>query len=59
MRLIREVHERLLTGTRDGELQPGQLRESQNWIGPAGAILGNAIYVPPPHRMRLPVRSAR
>ena len=51
VRLIREVHERLLTGTRGGELQPGQLRESQNWIGPAGAILGNAIYVPPPHRV--------
>ena len=51
VRLIREVHERLLTGTRGGELQPGQLRESQNWIGPAGAILGDAIYVPPPHRI--------
>ena len=51
VRLIREVHERLLTGTRGGERQPGQLRESQNWIGPAGAILGEAIYVPPPHRI--------
>ena len=51
VRLIREVHERLLTGTRGGERQPGHLRESQNWIGPPGALLGDAFYVPPPHRV--------
>ena len=51
VRLIRELHERLLTGTRGSERQPGHLRESQNWIGPAGASLNDAIYVPPPHRV--------
>ncbi len=50
VRLIREVHERLLAGTRGSERQPGELRESQNWIGPAGATLSEAIYVPPPHQ---------
>ena len=51
VRLIRELHERLLTGTRGSERQPGHLRESQNWIGAAGASLNEAIYVPPPHRV--------
>ena len=51
VRLIRELHERLLTGTRGSERQPGHLRESQNWIGAAGASLSDAIYVPPPHRV--------
>ncbi len=50
VRLIRELHERLLSGTRGSGLQPGRLRESQNWIGPAGATLSEAIYVPPPHQ---------
>ena len=48
VRLIREIHERLLEGVRGAELQPGELRHSQNWIGPAGCRLEEAVFVPPP-----------
>jgi len=48
IRLIREIHERLLAGVRGAHLQPGELRQSQNWIGPAGATLTNATFIPPP-----------
>ena len=47
-RLIREIHERLMQGVRGGMLQPGELRRSQNWIGPAGCTLNEATYIPPP-----------
>jgi Fic family protein len=46
LRLIREIHERLMTGARGGEKQPGEFRTSQNWIG--GSRPGNAVFVPPP-----------
>jgi len=48
VRLIREIHERLLRGVRGAHLQPGELRKSQNWIGPAGATLSEATFIPPP-----------
>ncbi|HSJ65407.1 MAG TPA: Fic family protein [Gemmatimonadaceae bacterium] len=48
VRLIREIHERLTRGVRGGRLTPGELRRSQNWIGPAGAGLADAVFVPPP-----------
>ena len=48
VRLIREIHERLLKGVRGMRLTPGELRRSQNWIGPAGCTLNEAIFVPPP-----------
>jgi len=47
-RLIREIHERLLKGVRGAERQPGELRKTQNWIGPKGATLLNAAFIPPP-----------
>lgn len=46
LRLIREMHERLLRDGRGGTKMPGEFRGSQNWIG--GTRPGNAIYVPPP-----------
>ena len=48
LRLIREVHAKLMEGVRDGQATPGQFRRTQNWIGPAGCTLQNATYVPPP-----------
>ncbi len=48
VRLIREIHERLLTGVRGERFQPGELRRTQNWIGPSGATLNEASFVPPP-----------
>jgi Fic family protein len=49
VRLIREIHTELMQGVRGGRLTPGELRTSQNWIGPAGCTLGTATFVPPPH----------
>lgn len=46
-RLLRLVHATLLQGVRGEDKQPGQLRTSQNWIGPAGCMLNEAAYVPP------------
>jgi Fic family protein len=51
VRLIRDIHAELLRGVRGGRLQPGELRTSQNWIGPAGCTLNTATFVPPPHQM--------
>lgn len=48
VRLIREIHARLLAGVRGARLEPGELRHSQNWIGPAGSQLRDALFVPPP-----------
>jgi len=48
VRLIREIHEKLITGARGSTLAPGELRRSQNWIGPAGCTLAEAAFVPPP-----------
>ncbi len=49
IRLIREIHELLLKGVRGAHSEPGELRRSQNWIGPAGCTLLDAAFVPPPH----------
>ncbi|HEX9727007.1 MAG TPA: Fic family protein [Gemmatimonadales bacterium] len=48
VRLIREIHQRLLTGVRGQHRSPGELRTSQNWIGPGGCTLAEATFVPPP-----------
>jgi Fic family protein len=46
LRLIREMHERLLQSGRGASKDPGEFRRSQNWVG--GSRPGNALYVPPP-----------
>ncbi len=48
LRLVRELHERLMRGVRGEVATPGAFRRSQNWIGPPGATLNDATYVPPP-----------
>jgi Fic family protein len=50
VRLIREIHKKLVAGGRGAGLAPGELRHSQNWIGPAGCTLAEASFVPPPPR---------
>lgn len=47
LRLIREIHEKLLSGVRGAWKTPGDFRTSQNWIG--GASIQTATFVPPPH----------
>lgn len=48
LRLIREIHDRLMRNVRGGEpaKTPGEFRRSQNWVG--GASPGTARFVPPP-----------
>ncbi len=48
LRLIRETHGVLMGGARAPHLTPGEFRRTQNWIGPPGATLATATYVPPP-----------
>ena len=47
-RLIKEIHKILISGTRGSNKTPGEFRQTQNWIGPAGANLNEATFVPPP-----------
>lgn len=51
LRLIKEVHKILMENTRGATKNPGEFRTTQNWIGPAGAGLSEAIFVPPPPNM--------
>ena len=46
LRLIREMHERLLADGRGANKDPGAFRRTQNWIG--GTRPSNALFVPPP-----------
>ena len=46
LRLIREIHQILLRGVRGKYKNPGEFRESQNWVG--GRTINTASYVPPP-----------
>ena len=48
VRLIREIHAKLMRGVRGSKLTPGELRTSQNWIGASGCTLNEATFVPPP-----------
>ena len=46
LRLIREIHEILLSKGRGADKTPGEFRRSQNWVG--GTRPSNALFVPPP-----------
>lgn len=48
LRLIRGIHEKLMTGVRGDKATPGEFRRSQNWIGPTGSNPMTAAFVPPP-----------
>lgn len=47
LRLIREIHAKLLEVGRGSTRNPGEFRTTQNWIGPAGCSLSTASFVPP------------
>jgi Fic family protein len=48
LRLMREIHAKLLEGVRGSERQPGEFRTSQNWIGAGRVPLSSATFIPPP-----------
>lgn len=48
IRLLREIHTVLMNGARGQNRAPGEVRRTQNWIGPAGSTIMTASYVPPP-----------
>ena len=48
VRLLREMHARLMAGVRGRERRPGELRTTQNWIGAANSTIETARFVPPP-----------
>ena len=45
---VKDLHERLFRGEIGMQRTPGEFRTSQNWVGPPGATLATATYVPPP-----------
>ncbi len=48
LRLIRDIHAKLMEGVRGEKATPGEFRRSQNWIGPTGSTPMTAAFVPPP-----------
>jgi len=48
IRLLCEIHRRLMAGVRGRGLAPGRLRTRQNWIGAPGSTIETALFVPPP-----------
>jgi Fic family protein len=48
LRLLRELHERLMQGIGGAGVTPGEFRTRQNWIGPPNSRLDDAVFVPPP-----------
>lgn len=56
--LIREMHARLLEGTRGAGLTPGELRPTQVWIGAPGSRIEEAVFVPPPPSEVVPALEA-
>ena len=45
--LVNEMHRRILDSVRGSERSPGQIRVTQNWIGPRGVGIEGATFIPP------------
>ena len=48
VRLVRELHEKLMTSVAGHQAAPGRFRTIQNWIGAPGSTIATASYIPPP-----------
>ena len=47
IKFINNIHKILLDSVRGNEKEPGKIRNIQNWIGPKGYTIEEAIFVPP------------
>ena len=47
IRFINELHKILLDSVRGNEKEPGKIRTIQNWIGPRGCTINEALFIPP------------
>ena len=47
IRFVNTLHKILMDSVRGTEKEPGKIRDIQNWIGPSGCTINEAIYVPP------------
>lgn len=47
LKFINQIHKILLDSVRGNEKEPGKIRTIQNWIGPKGCTIKEAIFVPP------------
>ena len=44
---VNNIHKILLNSVRGNEKEPGKIRDNQNWIGPKGCSIKEAIFIPP------------
>lgn len=44
---INDIHKILLNSVRGNEKEPGKIRTIQNWVGPKGCSIEEAIFIPP------------
>ncbi|NOQ54706.1 MAG: Fic family protein [Thermoplasmata archaeon] len=47
IKMMRNIHKRLLQNVRGSEWSPGEIRDCQNWIGPPDSNIHEAVFVPP------------
>lgn len=47
IKMVNEMHKILLNSVRGGDKEPGKIRTIQNWIGPKGSTIEDAIFIPP------------
>lgn len=47
MNLVNEMHRIILNSGRGSTKSPGKIRDTQNWIGPKGIGIEQAIFIPP------------
>ena len=47
LKFLNSIHKILLESVRGEEKEPGKIRNIQNWIGPRGCTIEQAIFVPP------------
>ena len=44
---VNHIHKILLDSVRGNKKEPGKIRTIQNWIGPKGCGIEDAIFIPP------------